>query len=755
MSISIINRDLNSTGKKFFISNYSDVKEFRNSTITKEELISRIKNKSDWQDKSDNSIENKISSIKSFFDKEWNLDALKITISSRLPVEVIDQAKQLFQIEAGRDYDESIDKIDITDEQNESEFLTNQTKTKDMEIPLNQIFYGPPGTGKTFNAFPKAFEIIKNNLSQSTPQNNEIDDFDRIIRYIKNNFQTKEHNVINGKSFYRDLKAIFFLWGYLLDAEFIGNNTLKREDTGVSGTYWPMNYRIITHWGFVDDWNSKTITLNELGEDFKNQLKEWLNQNQNLYENITPDFNTENLNSIEILNKKSYQFLREWTTEKNGALPEFVIEKYLNLLVSLPNKNDITGWMKTIYCAMYMALNHELYGHKRTGLSRTQSEENKIEKYFDLNEKTKNKGELRDLEWTGWLTESMKQLKLIEISRSDENYDYFVLSKKGNEIIEKIIIKWKIELPEIFSKEPKEFGQHLNFLKVITFHQSYSYEEFIEGIRPSLNYTEGELSYELCNGVFKELSEKAERDPENNYVIIIDEINRGNISKIFGELITLIEDSKRISSADKSKGLKVELPYSKKTFGVPNNLYIIGTMNTADRSITNIDTALRRRFVFEEFPPQYDLPEIGKVIHNDKEIDLRNILRILNERIEYLLDRDHLIGHSYFIGVNDWDTLCSKFRNNIIPLLQEYFYNDWEKIALVIGDNGDSWNKDESKNEKFILKKKYSVDKLFGKTNNIEEEYDDNQYYINPKLVDKKYNELSEQFFIKGFESKA
>jgi hypothetical protein len=312
----------------------------------------------------------------------------------------------------------------------------------------------------------------------------------------------------------------------------------------------------------------------------------------------------------------------------------------------------------------------------------------------------------------------------------------------------KEIIEKQKNDPDFKSHIENEYNDCIEsgYIQFITFHQSYSYEEFIEGIRPNLSVG-NKLSYKLENGLFKELALKAKQNPDVNYVLIIDEINRGNISKIFGELITLIEPSKRLFNTPIEYPQEVTLPYSKSLFGVPNNLYIIGTMNTADRSITNIDTALRRRFVFEEFPPQYDLPEIGKV----KEIDLKIVLRILNERIEYLLDRDHLIGHSYFIGVNDWDTLCSKFRNNIIPLLQEYFYNDWEKIALVLGDNGDSWNKDESKNEKFILKKKYSVDKLFGKTNNIEEEYDDNQYYINPKLVDKKYNELSEQFFIKGF----
>jgi hypothetical protein len=324
-----------------------------------------------------------------------------------------------------------------------------------------------------------------------------------------------------------------------------------------------------------------------------------------------------------------------------------------------------------------------------------------------------------------------------------KDYDY-------NEIIERQ--KNDLDFKSYIENEYEECVKN-GQLQFITFHQSYSYEEFIEGIRPDLS-SKTQLSYKLEDGLFKALALKAKDNPDENYVLIIDEINRGNISRIFGELITLIEPSKRLFNYPIEHPQEVILPYSKSLFGVPNNLYIIGTMNTADRSITNIDTALRRRFVFEEFPSLHNHEMIKTVEKNGLFINLQDILRILNERIEYLLDRDHLIGHSYFIGVNDWDTLCSKFRNNIIPLLQEYFYNDWEKIALVLGDNGDAWDKDTDKNEKFILKKKYLVDNLFGKTNNIEEEYDDNQYYINPKLVDKKYNELSEQFFIKGFQSK-
>jgi 5-methylcytosine-specific restriction endonuclease McrBC GTP-binding regulatory subunit McrB len=165
-------------------------------------------------------------------------------------------------------------------------------------------------------------------------------------------------------------------------------------------------------------------------------------------------------------------------------------------------------------------------------------------------------------------------------------------------------------------------------------------------------------------------------------VLIIDEINRGNVSQIFGELITLIEDDKRIG---KSESLEVILPYSKLKFGVPPNLHLVGTMNTADRSVEALDTALRRRFVFEEIPPKYNLEELQYTYASVKGFE---ILQTINKRIEKLLDKDHLIGHSYFIlkdGENANDKLKNSFYKNIIPLLQEYFFGDFGKIGLVLG----------------------------------------------------------------------
>ena len=223
-------------------------------------------------------------------------------------------------------------------------------------------------------------------------------------------------------------------------------------------------------------------------------------------------------------------------------------------------------------------------------------------------------------------------------------------------------------------------------IKFTTFHQSLSYEEFVEGIRPvlvdkygndtSTAHADTTVIYRPYSGVFKMLCEKAAKSPRVNFVAIIDEINRGNISRIFGELITLIEESKR--------GTSVILPYSQTEFSVPPNLYILGTMNTADRSIAMLDIALRRRFHFIEMMPEPSL--LGKF----DGIDLCELLTAINERIEYYYDREHAIGHAYFMNNNgcikNIYELREVFLTKIIPLLQEYFFDDYERIRLILND---------------------------------------------------------------------
>ena len=242
----------------------------------------------------------------------------------------------------------------------------------------------------------------------------------------------------------------------------------------------------------------------------------------------------------------------------------------------------------------------------------------------------------------------------------------------------------------------RRFDEHRGAgrIEMVTFHQNTTYEDFVEGIRPVLaggasagvdtptdGGAAGEVRYELSRGVFRRIAERAAANPNGRYVLVIDEINRGNVARIFGELITLIEDSKRLGRDDEAR---VTLPGSKTDFGVPANLHVVGTMNTADRSIALLDTALRRRFVFEEMMPEPFHPGVGKDVGG---VDCRELLTAMNRRIAVLLDREHQIGHTYLLGVDTPAALASTFRTRVVPLLQEYFYDDWEKIRAVLNQN--------------------------------------------------------------------
>ncbi|MGL4673222.1 MAG: AAA family ATPase, partial [Wohlfahrtiimonas sp.] len=284
--------------------------------------------------------------------------------------------------------------------------------------------------------------------------------------------------------------------------------------------------------------------------------------------------------------------------------------------------------------------------------------------------------------------------------------DYFLLpNEERNSYRQARSVKW---LRVFESSIPVSAISTVNFSQM-SIYQFYTHklklEQLLEYIQPTIQ----------------------NNDKSKNYVLIIDEINRGNIANIFGELITLLEPSKRARNDD---ARSVTLPYSKEPFSVPNNLYVIGTMNTSDHSLTKLDLALRRRFDFVELLPDYGLL-------NDIEVHGVNIgemLKIMNDRIEVLLGRDYLIGHSYFLLLKDSDdkedVLADIFKNKIIPLLQEYFFEAWERIQWVLNDQN-------KKNEKFqfvkLMKNNNDKDyltKLFGNLSELNH-ISDRRYQIN------------------------
>jgi 5-methylcytosine-specific restriction protein B len=262
-------------------------------------------------------------------------------------------------------------------------------------------------------------------------------------------------------------------------------------------------------------------------------------------------------------------------------------------------------------------------------------------------------------------------------------------------------------------------------------------KEIFEGAR---DYTSGlGVYYNPLVRYLKDLVpiEQKQAIKRQNYVLVIDEINRGNISKIFGELITLIEPSKR-KGADEELELQLPLSRADEKFSVPDNLHIIGTMNTADRSLAMMDTALRRRFDFVEMMPRADLFSDHRIEWQQQKINLQSLLEALNKRIEVLYDREHTLGHAFLFPAYNaaksgnheraFVELKAAFKNKIIPLLEEYFYEDWNKIRLVLGD---SLKQEESLH--FLQKKEDSYTDLFGPNHGLDL-YEDSKvtYSIKP-----------------------
>ena len=239
----------------------------------------------------------------------------------------------------------------------------------------------------------------------------------------------------------------------------------------------------------------------------------------------------------------------------------------------------------------------------------------------------------------------------------------------------------------------------------VAFHPSYSYEDFMGGFRPSPSQDGRGLAIAFQKGPFLTLCEKAHNNPTERFTLFIDEINRANVAKVFGELITLVEPSKRVIAGSKPNddGLWVTLPYTKERFGVPDNINIVATMNTADRSIAMMDIALRRRFRFQECPPEPKLISPANV----GTVHLPALLQVINDRLEYLLDRDHLIGHAMLMDIQNLAQLQHVLAERIIPLLQEYFFEDAERVRLALTGG--------TKGTAFFATRKLSPEVLFPK----------------------------------------
>ena len=289
---------------------------------------------------------------------------------------------------------------------------------------------------------------------------------------------------------------------------------------------------------------------------------------------------------------------------------------------------------------------------------------------------------LEEIKMRSNISSSDKSTITIVLKKSDKNTRLSTLGADAENIIQ--------YLKTIFSIDTDSTFPSNDTITSVTFHPSYSYGEFVEGIAPKINADK--LNYEIKKGTFAKICGRAADNPSRDYVIIIDEINRGNVPSIFGEIITLLEPDKR--SDKDGGGYNVSLPYSGEKFGVPPNLYVIGTMNTSDRSLVQIDVALRRRFAFVELLPNSSLLK-GEVAG----ISLSRLLRGINGRLVKNGFEDKQIGHSYFMRAQKLEDLRTVMQYEIVPLIQDYTYDDYGKMDEILGKKFVDKENKKTKNE--------------------------------------------------------
>jgi 5-methylcytosine-specific restriction protein B len=512
--------------------------------------------------------------------------------------------------------------------------LSGKDSTLDIAYPLNQILYGPPGTGKTYNAIKKAVAIA-DRLSEA--------DLDR--KYPKREELTKRY-----RQLVEEKRFVFTTFHQSMAYEdFIeGIKPVTRNDGSISYEVVPGIFKQLCKlssqaWLSGANQNSKaTIPIEQPSIQISDNM---FNDLFDAYLETLPDDSETEHSSVVLYTVRGKPFEVFRAINK----PKIIVRAGLKRTPSPISKKELLQ--------IYRKLKRPNFG-------------------------------------------SYEKILINEILKLRSNDTYTPISNIFDQAYTKLCSDLKsMSEPVMKVKTPSgtEFGISLNKNGNLNVHTAPEFKPSVTITRDSIysyvidkNFLPYDKGYFL--GVIKLLQDKyglnqiTQESNENSnglsplpFVLIIDEINRGNVSQIFGELITLIEPDKRLG---KEEELEVTLPYSKEKFSVPSNLYIIGTMNTADRSVEALDTALRRRFSFEEMAPDYSLLEGS----TSEGIDLAELLKTINNRIEGLLDKDHVIGHSYFLRVSkDEKTLYDVFFDEIIPLLQEYFYGNFGRIALVIG----------------------------------------------------------------------
>jgi 5-methylcytosine-specific restriction endonuclease McrBC GTP-binding regulatory subunit McrB len=521
------------------------------------------------------------------------------------------------------EYADAVIKIVLDYFKNNTGFLSSPhtmhpSQEDSKTLPLNQILYGPPGTGKTYHTINKAVQILDPEFYTS----NSNDRAKLKQRYD----ELKESGQIEFITFHQSYSYEEFVEG--IRAETDSESIVYEVQDGV---------------------------FRKVSERAKDNYEKFYNPSNDLerFDAVAESFLS---NAIET--QKEFELRR--AIDGKGEKGKFRI---LDI-----NKDKIIIESKTI--------------KYRDNFSIKLSEVKKVylaEEEVDTKKKSANiNGFKYGRQEDSYIIAIVDNLKRAESKKMQNSsaIEYKHSKIRTAKVANAFGMK-PVELRSMLAKtnygiKPSDREIDINLAKGIIRHISTKLNQNTTEIMNKLG-----LEYDQDNNNLQNLKNKVLK----NYLIIIDEINRGNISKIFGELITLIEESKRIGADEE---LRITLPYSGDEFGVPKNLYILGTMNSADRSIALLDTALRRRFDFIEMMPDTKVLPV-KVIDD---IDLAQILEAINKRIEYLYDRDHCIGHAYFIDCKSFADLKDVFLNRIIPLLQEYFYDDWEKIDLVLGNNG-------------------------------------------------------------------